>query len=580
MEEILLQFDFKDKDYDQAQLQFTKPERVFTTDQVDQVIPLLEQLEAEHNRGMYIAGYISYEAAQAFVPNYRTMKQLNMPLVWFASFEAPVKLNLETSTTSYTISNWQATMSKQQYYERINLIKAAIERGDTGQINFTTQLTNQFSGDSYRFYQQLLENQQASYSAYLDIGRFKILSASPELFFKIKQNKVTTRPMKGTIKRGRTLAEDRENKDYLLNSDKERAENLMIVDVLKHDLSKLAVPGSIEVPELLTVETYPTLHQMTSTITAQLNDTSRIVDWFKALFPCGSITGTPRLETMKMIDQLEITPREVYCGAIGYITPERDAIFNVPIRTVVIDREQNMATYGVGGGITAGSEAANEYAEIKTKAAILTAKNRPFSLIESIRLTEGQYPYLDTHLDRLAESAEYFSYRFNRTNTCEKLIALAKQLPVKDYKVRLLLKSDGDIQLDSEEINLPLQPVKSYLAPLPIDKENRYLYHKTTIRDHYQKLEVDAEDNFSTLLWNDDGELTEFTIGNIVLKIADQYLTPPVDVGLLPGVFRQILLEEGRIKEARLTKADLERADEIWLINAVRGWVEIETICK
>lgn len=580
MEEILLQFDFKDKDYDQAQLQFTKPERVFTTDQVDQVIPLLEQLEAEHNRGMYIAGYISYEAAQAFVPNYRTMKQLNMPLVWFASFEEPVKLNLEKSTTSYTISNWQATMSKQQYYERINLIKAAIERGDTGQINFTTQLTNQFSGDSYRFYQQLLENQQASYSAYLDIGRFKILSASPELFFKIKQNKVTTRPMKGTIKRGRTLAEDRENKDYLLNSDKERAENLMIVDVLKHDLSKLAVPGSIEVPELLTVETYPTLHQMTSTITAQLNDTSRIVDWFKALFPCGSITGTPRLETMKMIDQLEITPREVYCGAIGYITPERDAIFNVPIRTVVIDREQNMATYGVGGGITAGSEAANEYAEIKTKAAILTAKNRPFSLIESIRLTEGQYPYLDTHLDRLDESAEYFSYQFDRTNACEKLIALAKQLPVKDYKVRLLLKSDGDIQIDSEEINLPLQPVKSYLAPLPIDKENRYLYHKTTIRDHYQKLEVDAEDNFSTLLWNDDGELTEFTIGNIVLKIADQYLTPPVDVGLLPGVFRQILLEEGRIKEARLTKADLERADEIWLINAVRGWVEIETICK
>lgn len=160
------------------------------------------------------------------------------------------------------------------------------------------------------------------------------------------------------------------------------------------------------------------------------------------------------------------------------------------------------------------------------------------------------------------------------------MIALAKQLPVKDYKVRLLLKSDGDIQIDSEEINLPLQPVKSYLAPLPIDKENRYLYHKTTIRDHYQKLEVDAEDNFSTLLWNDDGELTEFTIGNIVLKIADQYLTPPVDVGLLPGVFRQILLEEGRIKEARLTKADLERADEIWLINAVRGWVEIETICK
>src|SRR5699024_5238958 len=202
------------------------------------------------------------------------------------------------SKTAYTISNWQPTMTKQQYYDRIETIKAAIERGDTGQINFTTQLTNQFSGDSYRFYQQLLENQQASYSAYLNIGRFQILSASPELFFKVSQDKVTTRPMKGTIKRGRTLAEDQKNKTYLLNSAKERAENLMIVDVLKDDLSKIAKPGSVMVPEQLTVETYPTLHQMTSTVTAELKEDTQIIDWLSALFPCGSITGTPRLKTM------------------------------------------------------------------------------------------------------------------------------------------------------------------------------------------------------------------------------------------------------------------------------------------
>ena len=579
MEEILLQFNFKNHEKKQAPLQFTKPERIFTTSEVDQVIPLLEELELEHQRGKYIAGYLSYEAAQAFESNYRTTKQVDMPLIWFASFNQPAELKVEKSATAdYTISNWEPTMTKELYKERIATIKAAIDRGDTGQINFTTQLTNQFSNDSYGFYRQLLANQQASYSAYLDIGRFQILSASPELFFKVSQNKVTTRPMKGTIKRGRTLVEDQENKHYLLNSAKERAENLMIVEVLKDDLSKIAKPGSVEVPERLTVETYPTLHQMTSTVTAELKDNSRIIDWFTALFPCGSITGTPRLASMKLIDELELSAREVYCGAIGYITPDREAVFNVPIRTVVIDREKSQATYGVGGGITAGSEADQEYAEIETKAAFLTKKRRSFCLIESLRLSNHQYPYLTYHLNRLADSAEYFAYPFDEQSIREQLMIFAENFSAKDYKVRLLLDQHGEVQLSAEEVKLTDVSVKAYLADRSIDRDNPYLYHKTTIRNQYEDLSIAKQDNFSTLLWNEQGELTEFTIGNLVLKLAGQYVTPPIDSGLLPGVFRQKLLEQGKIKAATLRKEDLNQAEEIWLVNAVRGWVKVDKI--
>ena len=578
MEEILLQFDFETQKEEQAPLKFTNPNRIFTTDQIDQVIPLLEQLELEHKQGKYLAGYLSYEAAQAFEPNYRTEKQVEMPLLWFASFDQPVELTIKKPKTTYTISRWQPTMTKQQYYDRIETIKAAIERGDTGQINFTTQLTNQFSGDSYRFYQQLLENQQASYSAYLNIGRFQILSASPELFFKVSQDKVTTRPMKGTIKRGRTLAEDQKNKTYLLNSAKERAENLMIVDVLKDDLSKIANPGSVKVPEQLTVETYPTLHQMTSTVTAELKEDTQIIDWFTALFPCGSITGTPRLETMKLIDQLETQAREVYCGAIGYITPDREAIFNVPIRTVIIDREQGKARYGVGGGITAGSEAAKEYAEVETKASFLTKKRRSFSLLESLRLSNQQYPNLAAHLKRLGDSAAYFGFHYNQQMIRAQIESFGENFSAKDYKVRLLLNPNGEVQLSAEELLLTDKSVKAYLADQPIDKSNPYLYHKTTIRDQYDEVEIRESDNFSTLLWNVHGELTEFSIGNLVLKMNGHYLTPPIDAGLLPGVFRQGLLEQGKISEAILRKEDLKKAEEIWLINAVRGWVKVGKI--
>ncbi|WP_440896312.1 aminodeoxychorismate synthase component I [Amphibacillus sp. Q70] len=578
MKQVLLRFDFKGQSQASESIQFTQPNKIFTTHSVDEVKPLLQALETELSHGKYLAGYLSYEAAQAFVAEYQTGKVMEMPLIWFASFDQPEKVKDDRDESSYNLTSWQPISTYQDYQANIQAIKDAIQKGDTSQVNYTTRLTSQFSGDTLAFYQQLLENQQASYSAYLDIGRFQVLSASPELFFKVDRDQIMTKPMKGTMKRGRTLAEDLAHQQHLIQSEKERTENLMIVDILKNDLKKIAVAGSVKTPKLLTVETYPTVHQMTSTVTATLKENSRMIDWFEALFPCGSITGAPRLRTMMYIDQLEATPREVYCGAIGYVTPERKAIFNVPIRTVVIDQKNDSATYGVGGGITSASETESEYAEVQAKAAFLTKRKRNFSLLESLLLTKGTYPYLAYHLERIEQSAQYFAYSYKAQVLKQKLEQFATNHLTGNHKVRLLLDKNGEIELNSAKLTESMESVTTYIAKKPVDIKDPFLYHKTTVRDQYQTLSIDQQDNFATLLWNENDQLTEFTIGNLVLKIGDQYLTPPIDSGLLAGTFRQYLLNQNQIKEQIIMKGDLNRADEIWLINAVRGWVKVKEV--
>nr|WP_239585344.1 aminodeoxychorismate synthase component I [Amphibacillus cookii] len=522
---------------------------------------------------------MSYEAAPAFEKRYRTKVQTTMPLLWFASFTQPDQVENDKQATSIDQSlTWKQTTSYSDYQTSIEAIKDAIRIGDTYQVNYTTRLTTAFHQDPEAFYYMLKNNQQASYSAYLDIGRFQILSASPELFFAVEQDEITTKPMKGTSKRGLTYADDQVNKHYLTQSEKERAENLMIVDLLRNDLGKIAKPGTVHVPELLTVETYPTVHQMTSTVKATLKEESQLVDWFSALFPCGSITGAPKINTMSYIEQLETTARGVYCGTIGYLTPDNKAIFNVPIRTVVVDQDQEQASYGVGGGITWDSVTASEYQEMEAKASLLTTGYPTFDLLESMLLSNGDLPLLSYHIDRLEQSATYFNFVFDRAVCTEQLIALKNQYPKGVYKVRLRLTQPGNIKLESIPVKQIDQPVNSYLAKQPIDVENRFYYHKTTYRDLYDRLKIDASDNFSTLLWNEREELTEFTIGNLVLQFDQQFVTPPTKSGLLPGVFRGHLLEKGTITEKVLYKNDLHRADCIWLINAVRGWVKVDNV--
>lgn len=573
-----LMYEFKNSKGDIETLHFSNPVTILETNELASVAGILEKVEKAVADGFYAAGYVSYEAAPAFRPEMRVQSTGEMPLLWFGIFKEPQKIPLVSNEQeSYHVSDWKMASRIEKYKDGIQQIKTAIEEGHTYQVNYTERLTARFTGDDLAFYHQLARNQQADYGAYLNLGRFRLLSASPELFFKVQEGKLTAKPMKGTAPRGRTTQEDQEHVKALLSSEKERAENLMIVDLLRNDMSRLAKKGSVKADPLFTVETYPTVHQLTSTVTADLKDGTTIWDWFQALFPCGSITGAPKISTMKYIASLEQTPREVYCGAIGFITPNKDAVFNVPIRTVIIDKEKGMASYGVGGGITWDSTSDGEYRELQTKAQVLTAKRPVFKLLESLKLEDGKYPLLPYHLARLQDSSDYFHFPGNTEKVKVELVKLAQQHPQGIYKVRLLLDRKGQLELQAQETFPVDDAVKCVLASSPIDSENPFLFHKTTHREVYEKASAElSKEQFSVLLWNEKQQITEFTIGNVVVEKDGHFFTPPIGCGLLAGTLRQQLLDQQKIEEKIILKDELHEYDAIWFINGVRGWLAVE----
>ncbi|WP_271853199.1 aminodeoxychorismate synthase component I [Planococcus maritimus] len=570
-----LQFDFTKDNGMPETLAFSEPHTVLEAHSLGDVAAVFEQVDHYTSQGYYAAGYVSYEAAPAFHPEMAVHEGAEMPLVWFGIYKEP-QVPKASSEAAYEVSDWTLEGSIPEYKEGIQKIRQAIEEGDTYQVNYTERLTAGFKGDTKAFYEQLARNQQADYSAYLDIGRHQILSASPELFFRIDGSRIRTKPMKGTAPRGRTSWEDESILDVLLESEKERAENLMIVDLLRNDMSRLAKPGTVQVPRLFEAEKYPTVHQLTSTVEGELPEGLTVFDWFEALFPCGSITGAPKVSTMRYIAGLEQTPREVYCGAIGYITPEKNAVFNVPIRTVVIDQDQSTARYGVGGGITWDSTSEGEYGELLTKARVLTDQRPEFALLESLKLEDGNYPLVARHLERLKKSAAYFRFALDEEAVAKQLEGIATQHPVGLYKIRLTLERSGQLELSAQPAAPIEQPVHCALAKSPIDNRNAFLYHKTTNRGIYEQHQQQAPNAFSVLLWNDREELTEFTIGNVVAEKDGRFYTPPVSSGLLAGTYREQLIEEGRIESKVLKKDELDTFDAIWFINSVRGWIKVE----
>lgn len=580
MKKPYLLFEFRNQRGEIEPLAFAEPVEILQTHDIEKVIDTMNKVQEAVDQGFYAAGFVSYEAAPAFQPAMETNKPGVLPLIWFGIFTEPQAPNDEAHLPDdYSVGDWQLAGSPEHYQSGIAHIKTAIEEGHTYQVNYTERLHAGFSGSDFAFYRQLARNQQADYAAYLNIGNHSILSASPELFFRIDNGRLTTKPMKGTAARGRTLDEDKLQVTALLASEKERAENLMIVDLLRNDMSRLANKGTVTVEKLFEVETYPTVHQMTSTITAQLAPGLNMLDWFQALFPCGSITGAPKISTMKTIAELETTPREVYCGAIGYITPDKNAVFNVPIRTVIIDANEGKARYGVGGGVTWDSTSEGEFRELQTKAEVLTARRPDFKLLESLKLENGNYPLLPYHMARLKDSAEYFKFSFDEEAMATRLVELANDFPHGLYKVRLLLGRDGNIHAEAQETTAMTEPVQCALAAAPVDSANAFLYHKTTNREVYaQAAGSMPTEAFSVLLWNENGELTEFAIGNLVVEKDGEFFTPPVGCGLLPGTFRQQLLDEGIIKEKIIPKDELGDFDDLWFINSVRGWLRVEMI--
>jgi para-aminobenzoate synthetase/4-amino-4-deoxychorismate lyase len=569
-------FDFVDHHDRKERQLFIEPEKVVIAYSENEVLKAMEEIDNYVNDGYYAAGYVSYEAGASFDKKLSVKKDHTMPLIYFGIYSKP-PVKCQNSKSNKSIKQdimWDLNVSENEYKEKIDAIKQSISSGDTYQVNYTMKFNADYHFDDSCFYEQLLRAQNANYSAYLQLGRFRILSVSPELFFEVHSGKIVTRPMKGTIKRGRWFEEDIANQQELSHSEKDRAENLMIVDLLRNDLSKIAKTGTVKVPKLFEVEKYPTVYQMTSTVTAELADGISFTNIFKALFPCGSITGAPKVSTMEIINELEDSPREVYCGSIGYITPEKNAVFNVAIRTVVVDTEKEKMYYGVGGGITWDSNTASEYKEAITKAAVLHEETPSFELMETIRYENQEYFLLDRHIERISQSAQYFAIPFNKEKIIHDL--MEADLP-KDQLLRVNLYIDfkGNSKVTAVPFENSFDDKKVKLASYPISKNDKFLYHKTTNRVLYEKHRAMKGKMFDVLLWNQDLELTEFTIGNLVVKWRGNYWTPPIECGLLPGTLRDYLLKEGKIKEKILPLQHLNDFEEIWLINSLRGWVRV-----
>ncbi|MBK8733994.1 MAG: aminodeoxychorismate synthase component I [Actinomycetales bacterium] len=572
-----------------GRLGFGAPVAVISAATVPEVRPALLAVEAAARSGRYAVGFVSYEAAPAFDPAMRVRGGSGVPLVWFGIHDAPLPPADWREPTAYACSVWEPGTVEADYVASIAAIRAAIARGETYQVNHTMRLRARFDGDPLGAWADLRRAQRDGWFGYVDTGRHTVASVSPELFFTWDGTAVVTRPMKGTRARSRDAAVDAQRAADLLASGKDRAENLMIVDLLRNDVARVSEPGSVSVPSLFEVEAYPTVWQLTSTVTGAGRSGVGVSDLFGALFPCGSITGAPKVRTMELISDFEDRPRGVYCGASGVVWPGGSAAFNVAIRTLVVDRADGRARYDVGGGVVWDSDGADEYAEALAKSAVLDMTQRSFALMETARWEGGTVVLEDRHLDRMAASAAWFGRRFDRATAQALLRSTGDQPEAVDrsaLRVRLLLAPDGALSVESTPLSTPfgmpsahLRPVTVALATTPVWSGDPWLRHKTTRRAVYDTRRVTDPDVFDTLLWNERGELTEFTIGNLVLDLDGDLVTPPVSCGLLPGTLRAQVLEDGvdgrKVIEQVVTRADLAKSDRVWLINAVRGWVPV-----
>jgi len=576
---------------------FVGPVRTLVADTASEVPEVLEEIDRSTDAGAFAAGYLSYEAGYPFVDLEAPDLASTAPVAWFGIYDHPVILapsevdrGLEGLESGAPITDAHLSVSEAEYIEAIERIQGHIGRGDVYQINYTAPVRFEAPGDPRVLYRRLRGRQRVPYGAYLHLGDRHILSCSPELFFRREGRRIVTRPMKGTTRRGRTLAEDRRLQEALASDPKNRAENLMIVDLLRNDLSVTCQTGSVEVPDLYSTEPYDTVTQMTSTVQGQLRSDAGLPDVMRALFPCGSVTGAPKRRAMRLIRDFEQERRGIYCGAIGMAGPNDSAAFSVAIRTVVLEEERG--TMGVGSGIVWDSDPASEYEECDLKTAFLSTDGgsrqgssdaSDFRLIETMRFDGVQIPLLDRHVGRLAGSAKYFNFPFSESRLRERLRAvLSGSYMDTTAKVRVTLDRWGRIDVETTTLSPSGEdPWKLVVADERADNEDPYFFHKTTNRTVYERAleQARAEDADEALLLNQDGHVTEGTYSSVFVRRGETLLTPPVSEGLLAGVYRQYVLDtQERAEQQILTMDDLRAADAIYCCNAVRGWRDAEFV--
>jgi para-aminobenzoate synthetase/4-amino-4-deoxychorismate lyase len=555
------------------------PSEILTAVRPDEVADVLQQVHDATEGGSWAFGYVAYEAAaglDAQLPG-GSASPGDPPLVWFGLCDEPARVaSLAPPPAAQQTAPWRPDWTDDEHARAVAAVREHIAAGETYQCNVTDRLRSTVAGDPHALYAGLALAQRGAYNAYLDLGRHVVASASPELFFEWVGDVVRTRPMKGTAPRGRTTAEDREQSRLLRSSSKEQAENLMIVDLLRNDLGRVADVGSVAVDELFALERYPTVWQMTSQVSARVRADTGLLDLFRALFPCGSVTGAPKRRTMQLIADLEPTPRGVYCGAVGLVAPPAAAFrarFNVAIRTVVVDRTTGEAVYGAGGGITWGSEAARERAELHAKAAVLAHDVTEHRLLETLASVPGEgLRNIDGHLARMADSADWAGFRFDRTVVLE-AVRQGVARRTGPARVRILLSRAGDVDVELEAMPpVSARPVRLALDDDPVDATSPWLQHKTTRRDVYLTRALRHPEADDVVLVNQHGDLTETTTANLAVRLGGRWWTPPTASGCLPGVERARLLELGRLHERVLTVQDLHDAEELAVLSSLRGW--------
>ena len=552
---------------------FTDTIKELKTKDIKEVKHLLAEVEAYQNQGYYAVGYVSYESAPAFETKFEVIDGPLMSeyLLYFTIHES-----VQTEPTPLTYKpialpkSWQELTSAEKYKAAIEHIHHHIRQGDTYQVNYTVQLQQNITADPFAIYNRLVVEQNAHYNAFIQHDDVSIISVSPELFFKKDGDGLTTRPMKGTTNRGLTTETDLKQAQWLAQDQKNRSENMMIVDLLRNDMNRISKIGSENVKSLCLVEQYSTIWQMTSTIETQLLPNSSLGDIFQALFPCGSITGAPKIATMAIIKDVEKQARGVYCGAIGILLPNGPTIFNVAIRT--LQMRGNKAIYGVGGGITWDSKWEAEYEETKQKSAVLYRQNPKFDLISTGRIHRGKLLFLKEHLNRLQESSRYFSYPFNKEEAQNQVEDLCQSLDFDtDYRLKMSLAKNGELTFEHNQLTgLADDFCQARLVEQTHPLDSPYTYFKTSYRPHIS-LEPHEQ-----IYYNQKKELLETSIGNLVLKIEDQLYTPPVHLGLLNGIYRQSLIANNQVTERILTLDNLKQAQAIYGCNAVRGLYELK----
>jgi para-aminobenzoate synthetase/4-amino-4-deoxychorismate lyase len=555
-------------------MSFRAPEAVRRATCLSEVAEVLAFAQAASDAGRWVVVALAYEAAPAFDPALAAHAPADFPLAYAAVYAAPCDAPPVTPPDgrgSYALSPWRPLTSRDRYRADLERIRACLRSGQSYQVNYTMPFRAVFAGDARAWFDDLRPRQAAGYAAYLDMGDHRVLCFSPELFFQHRDREVLARPMKGTMPRGAGPEEDAALAARLASCPKNRAENAIIVDLLRNDLGRVAETGSVAVRRLFTVEAYPTLWQMTSEISARLRPGVNLFAMFQALFPCGSVTGAPKNRTMGIIHELEGRPRGIYCGALGFVRPGGDCAFCVPIRTVRLHAATGRAEYWTGGGVTIDSDTEQEYAECLVKMRFLRGAPGTFRLLETLLLDGGRYALLPGHLARMGASADALGFVFDPEAAWRTLDCLPQGRTRGRFRVRLLLDAAGRF----EALAAPCGDMPAIrrvgLARTPVSSGHALLRHKTDWRVPYDTARRERPDCDDVLLYNERGRITETTIANVAVRRGRRLVTPPLSDGLLPGVYRAELLRRGEVVEDGIDIDEARAAGELFLFNALRG---------